>query len=336
MKTPLGKLEQRLQELLEQARAEDGLSARVELNALLREDADARRCMAQLLVDEQVLVSRLREDGLVAMLDQDSSNVISRFPTAPTGHQRRSPWFSWRPLIATAAGLVLGLFSASMVFGSIFLRTQVHQLALANPSFEQVTGRLPSGFPRAMGIWSGDESDVVADTAASSPQAGKVLRFVRAEADRSNTDGAAYACDVYQLVDLRGTGELTKGAPATLELSAAFRDGRPLGSALNKISCRIYVFSGEPSRLGESWPNALEDALTSGMGRLESTGGDPDWQRVEAQTVLPANAKFAVVHLAVWDSSQEGHPAAFGQIYANDIRLSLRSQTTQISPLAKR
>lgn len=337
MRTPLDKLEQRLQELLELARAQDGSSARTELNALLREDADARRCLARLLVDEQALVSRLREDGLVAMLDQDSSGTITRFPNTPTG-QRLSPWFSWRPLMATAAGLVLGLFSASMVFGSILLRTQVHQLALANPSFEETTGRLPSGFPRAMGIWSGDESEIVAGETptAKAFQGSKVLRFVRAESDRSTLEGPAYACDVYQLVDLRGTGELTKGAPATLELSAAFRDGRSVGSALNKISCRIYVFSGEPSRLAESWPNALEDALTTAMGRWESTGTDPDWHRVEAQTVLPATAKFAVIHLAAWDSSQEGRSAAFGQIYADDIRLSLRSQTPQSSPLAKR
>jgi hypothetical protein len=107
MRTPNDALEQRLQDLLEQAREQDDGAAREELNALLRENAAARQCLANLLVDEQVLVSRLREDGIVAMLDQDSSGTITRFPNAPTG-RRRSPWLSWRPLMATAAGLVLG------------------------------------------------------------------------------------------------------------------------------------------------------------------------------------------------------------------------------------
>jgi len=337
MINPNDALEARLQNLLEQAREQDGGAAREELNALLRENAAARRCLARLLVDEQVLVSRLREDGLVAILDQDSSSTITRFPNQTAGRYR-SPWFSWRPLLATAAGLVLGLFSASMVFGSILLRSQVHQLALANPSFEETTGRVPSGFPRAMGIWSGDETEVITggSSSTSALHGGKVLRFVRAEADRSDPMGAAYGCDVYQLVDLRAARELTKGGPATLEFSAAFRDGRPPASVLTKISCRIYVFNGDPVRLGESWPNALEDALTTALGRWDSTGENPNWHRVEAQTVLPPRGEFAVVHLTVWDSSQEGRPAAFGQIYADDIRLSVRTQTPQNLPLAKR
>jgi hypothetical protein len=215
---------------------------------------------------------------------------------------------------------------------------QVHRLELPNPSFELTTGRLPSGFPRAMGIWSGDEAEVVTGGSASTSalQGGKVLRFVRAEAERSAPKGPAYGCDVYQLVDLRAARELTKGGPTTLELSAAFRDGRPPASVATKISCRIYVFNGDPTRLAETWPNALDDALTTAMGRWESTGDNPDWHLVEAQTVLPASAEFAVVHLTVWDSCQEGRPATFGQIYADDIRLSLRTQTPQNLPLAKR
>jgi hypothetical protein len=337
MSNPNDALEERLQDLLEQAREQEGGAAREELNALLRGNAAARRCLARLLVDEQALVSRLREDGLVSMVDQDSRGSISRFPAATSG-RRASPWFSWRSLMATAAGLVLGLLSASMVSGSILPRSQVHPLALANPSFEETTGRLPSGFPRAMGIWSGDEAEVVTGGSSStSPlQGGKALRFMRAEADRSAPRGAAYGCDVYQLVDLRAAREWTQGSPATLEFSAAFRDGRPPGSVLTKMSCRIYVFYGDPGRLGESWPNALEDALTTALGRWESTGDNPDWHRVAAQTVLPPRGEFAVVHLAVWDSSQEGRPAVFGQIYADDIRLSLHTQTPQSVPLSKR
>lgn len=334
----MDELDGRLQELLEKALTQSDPGPRNELNRLLRENADARRCIARLLVDEQVLLSRLREESLAAILTPGSVGAMSLLPN-PAKAKHRAPSALWRPSLAAAAGLVLGLFSASMVFGSGLLRPaalKVHRIELANPGFEEALGRLPSGFPVRTGAWSGDESEVVEANApgAAALQSGRALRFVHAAADRPA--GLAYACDVYQLVDLRPAQALSRGAPSTLDFSAAFHDGRPAGSTLAKISCRIYVFSGDPASLAKRWPDAQEAALTTALGRWESSGGNSEWRRVETQTVLPASAEFAVIHLAAWDSSQEGRPPAFGQIFADDIHLSLLSQTPQTLPVPKR
>jgi hypothetical protein len=62
-------LEQRLLHLLQAVRDTRDTSARAELNTLLRENADARSTMARLMVDEQALISRLRDDSIVALLE---------------------------------------------------------------------------------------------------------------------------------------------------------------------------------------------------------------------------------------------------------------------------
>ena len=61
-------LEQRLLHLLQAVRDTHDTSARSELNTLLRENPDARSTVARLMVDEQALISRLRDDTIVAQL----------------------------------------------------------------------------------------------------------------------------------------------------------------------------------------------------------------------------------------------------------------------------
>jgi ABC-type nitrate/sulfonate/bicarbonate transport system permease component len=43
--------------------------------------------------------------------------LLEPAPAAETSLRTTPRWFAWRPLTAAAAGLVIGLFSASMVFG---------------------------------------------------------------------------------------------------------------------------------------------------------------------------------------------------------------------------
>ena len=94
-------LEQRLLHLLQAVRDTHDTSARAELNTLLRENADARSTMARLMVDEQALISRLRDDSIVALLEPA--------PEAESPLRTTSRWFAWRPLTAAAAGIVFGM-----------------------------------------------------------------------------------------------------------------------------------------------------------------------------------------------------------------------------------
>ena len=68
---------------------------------------------------------------------------------------RKYTSWSARPITAMAAGLVIGLFSASIVWALSAPKATTERLfSLQNGSFEEK--RLERGFPRQTGLWSGD------------------------------------------------------------------------------------------------------------------------------------------------------------------------------------
>ena len=104
--------EQRLLELLTAFREEGDLKARAELNERLREDPAARSAIARLLVDEQALIERLRQDDIVALLEAPARPRVASPSRRPS---RTLPLVR----IAIAASLVLtGFFVWMHLAGS--------------------------------------------------------------------------------------------------------------------------------------------------------------------------------------------------------------------------
>ena len=103
--------ESRLLDLLLATRDDGNEGARRELNAMLRADPEHRATVARLLVDEQALISRLRDDHMVEMLDAKPRPVPAKRPV-----KRRKPdHSSWR---AIAALLVFCGFLAWFALGA--------------------------------------------------------------------------------------------------------------------------------------------------------------------------------------------------------------------------
>jgi len=94
-------LETLLLDLLHAAREEGDEAARSRLNDLLRGDPAARAAVARLLVNEQALINRLRQDEMVATL-----RPTHRAPQAMARKNLRPALKLW-PSLAAAAALVL-------------------------------------------------------------------------------------------------------------------------------------------------------------------------------------------------------------------------------------
>ena len=109
MKRSPAAVDRRLLALLAAAREGD-LASRTNLNSWLREDAFARERLARLLVDEQALHNRLRDEQLIALLD-DSTLPFATAPAAPAAAGRTArAWWTW----AAAAAVALGFFSLAV------------------------------------------------------------------------------------------------------------------------------------------------------------------------------------------------------------------------------
>ena len=298
------------------------------LQSLLRENADARR----------TLRSFSTVDAKLTQLAALHPETVRSFTEPVLLSQTSARWYSWRPLTAAAAGLVIGLFSASLVFGYAMPRavaTASRLFALVDGSFEDQSGRLPSGFPSEFGKWSGDESEIASGAVHDGKQA---LRFLHAEREPALPNYGAASCDVYQLVDLRSLKADAALDDTTLELSVQFLDARERAGEPVKFISRVFVFSGSPEAVYTEWPLTQKEALSSGSASFDSTGGSPRfWHTVTTKVLLPPQADFAVVHLLTHKpKTNKGTEAVFGAQYADDVCLTLKTQPALPVRLAQR
>lgn len=268
---------------------------RAELAAVLKSSAEARQLWF-LYLDNECSLAELKPRSLIK--------------SPRTG----LPWLSWRPLAAAAAGLVIGCFSASIVWAVSSPRTTTERLfSLINGSFDET--RLERGFPLQAGIWSGDEATI---------SNGK-LSFIAPDSDSSDPGGRAIACDVFQLVDLRTLPRTDSlEGDAVLELSAQFEDARPYNTKPSvTFFCQLYLFQGDLKALHEIWPQSNAEALASGSAQVTTLGSDAKGVRtLTAKCLIPAQADFAVIQIAARPNLR---PAKLDGLFADDVKLTLKT-----------
>jgi hypothetical protein len=269
-------LEQRLLHLLQAVRDTRDTSARAELNTLLRENADARSTMARLMVDEQALINRMRDDSIVALLEPA--------PKAETPLRTSTRWFTWRPLTAAAAGLVIGLFSASMVFG-FGVRSLERVVSLLQESFESGPAPLVKGMPQEVNLWSGDYSEIVETYEGVKPALGaKMARVLRSDFKGKTSPKPSKQGDLMRVVDVRPFLREANGGEVVITLSALF-NAAPFPDA-EHYDGLVTLWA-----LGSQFPteeNLMDDALAHSVGLCRPLDHDPaTWQSASARLLLP-------------------------------------------------
>ncbi len=284
----------------------------------LTTDDEAQRLSAALKADDTLADLYIRHIGLELALEAKADSVegtrelLASLPI--TEPKRGFTWLSWRPLAAAAAGIIIGLFSASIVGAVSSPRTTTERLfSLINGGFEE--NRLKRGFPHQTGLWSGDEAAI---------SNGK-LSFIAPESDPNDPNGRAIACDVFQLVDLRTLPrERSSEREAVLELSTTFLDARPHNSQPSvTFFCQLYLFHGDPGQMHQSWPQGIPEALASGSAQVTTLGTDAKGARhITARCLLPAEADFAVIQIAARPNLR---PAKLESLFAADVKLTLKT-----------
>lgn len=265
----------------------------------------------------------------------ESRMAVNEILTSPMAGEisRSTRWLSWRPLAAAAAGLVLGMFCTSVVFGYVVPRAVAKEkrlFPLMNGDFEQSGGALPTNPPASFNMWSGDGAEVIAESGEVSPKSGqRMLRFTRAETDPHTPQGFPARCDVYQLIDLREVwGQVAADDEVTLEVRASFldSDSRPEGSGT--FRCRLLVNPGAPDEVLAGWPDSRFEGCAYARTDLRNgpaTRGQ--WRTATAKVILPRNAQVAAVHLGVIRFTDAPQPGAeFGDCYLDDVSLTVTAR----------
>ena len=253
------------------------------------------------------------EDEVSALRDWDQRRLFRRFF-----------WFQWLP--QAAAGLVLGLFAASIVWAYVGLPA-VKARVLLEEDFEGGDAALAARTLLETGIWRGDAAEIVSAQDGIVPSSGqKMMRFRREDFDgRPKPDGGHIAV-VYRLIDLRPfRAEFADGA-GVVEVSAGFNailfpDDEKYGAAIS-----LYALDAEslPDRVGRLGSTLANDALA--MARSSNTKLDratDSWQRLTTELRLPPNSEFLVVRLHISQGFRSRENAVFTGSYAEDIRVAL-------------
>ena len=317
-------MEEQLLTLLQKVRDDRDEEARTELNDLLRNHAEARSIMAQALVDEQALVSHLRDQKIVSILDAEEE--------LPTDSSRKGAAFrllNWPQQIAAVlvAGTVLGLLGVGVVRALNSPESEARTLSISNGDFEDSLGRVKREFPSSFGYWAGDPAEVIEE-----PNGNRILRFLETANVTGKPNGGASASNVFQLIDLSSLQQEwnteNSERQLTLELSARFhRESAPTDAVLPKISgsCTIHLYQAEPDSIGKAWPQVISEAVAIGNKVVRLEPGE-EGKRITASCILEAEATLALISVNVNAKKPSTTPIKLGGYFVDDVELTVIRQ----------
>jgi hypothetical protein len=317
-------IEKQLLTLLQEVRDDRDEAARTELNELLRNDLEARSIMAKMLVDEQALISHLRDQSIVSILEPESQGVSRPSPSRPALRL-----FAWPQQMAAGliAGVLVGLFGMGMVWAIGLPKSQARLVHVSNGSFEDSVGPIDIGFPSNFGGWSGDPAEVIVESDGN-----RALRFLETANVTGNPNGGASACNVFQIIDLSSLHQQwdteNPEAQVTLELSARFRRESASNDAqLPKLrgGLTIHLYQAEPESIGEAWPLVIRDAIAVGNKTIRLEPGEES-ATISASCILAPKATIALISVNAHTRIPTKTPIPLGGYFVDDVRLTVIKQ----------
>ena len=277
---------------------------RVKLNTWLKADAANLRRFTEAVMFEQQIRTAAHATA--------EQHAAADFDPAIVHLKPRSRWLQWRPLMAAAAGLVIGLFSASMVFGFVVQRGVEKRtpLAVFAPSFENAQMPLANGFPGGPGQWSGDAARVVAAENGVSPKEGKFM--LRMEPMSKGVPR------IYQVLDLQSLPPGAGGESREIEISASFATAG--AEAPVRYVIRAFATTEAPENLDAAWFDRRDEAIALAARGLDIMPGTRTWQTFNVKIQVPRAARSLVVFLAVRTPDKAARNSPH---YLDDVRVSL-------------
>ncbi|MFN0075852.1 MAG: hypothetical protein ACKVY0_05205 [Prosthecobacter sp.] len=276
-------------------------------DALKRDDAVARLYLRYMNLDVALEAHAASNEAVKELLTSSDASTLSR----------STRWHFWRPLTAAAAGLVFGIFGASMVWAyalPMASRAVERTVSVLTEGFEKADLTSSRGFPRQANEWSGDVSAPVTAESGVAPIEGD--RMARLEKAASSARRFSYA---WRILDLAEHSALDQAETRKMEVTAAFNtagEARPL-----HYQVRLAAFSQEPGEVRRIWNHepVLFDTVLQHVGRNVITSADqPGWQTVQASMELPPGTRSVVISLAAGAADDEQPP---GSHYLDHVRV---------------
>ena len=282
------------------------------LEDLLRTDSEFRKEYLRYLHVDSALASR--------------ANVPKS--TEPRIHKPAVsvPFLKWSRLAtAAAAGLVLGLFCASVAWAIMVPRKPLDRIEIPvlSESFENAATTIAEGFPTQTGVWGGDIAKIVVADSAHQPAHGKSMLSL----DTGPNSNLGFIQQIFEVSSLPHAEE---GEMRTLEAIASFLADQP--GENERYTLRIATFKESPQEIralweGVPWREMDASTLTMAKSGLFAPSDADGWQTLSTVVEVPKEARCLVISLA---AGRQDKTAPKTPHYLDDIRANL-----VISPFKK-
>ena len=279
---------------------------RPQLAALLKSSPGARQLWF-LYHDNECGLSELKI--ATAVTAANHAMVNSGDVSAP---RKTSPWLQWHSLTAAAAGLAIGLFGASVVYGIAAHRGAEKRtpLPVFAPGFEDVQMPLNAGFPAGAGRWSGDAAQVVAAENGVQAKQGKFMLRLEPVAKSPSR--------IFQVLDLQSLSSDVGGESRAIEISASFATAVAESSVRYMI--RAFAVTAAPEDLDAAWFDRRDESIASVMKGLDALPGAKGWQTLGVSIQVPRAARSLVLFFGVRTPDRAARTVPH---YLDDVRVSL-------------
>jgi hypothetical protein len=293
-----------------------------------------RRCRDGEATAEELteLEAKLREDigfrkAYVQYANIDVAlNAVSKTMTFPVATKvnrlsRRSPWLSWSPLSAAAAGVMIGMFCTSLVYGFVAQRVNaVKKVAMEffDPGFENAKQVLDDSMPRKSGQWGVDSAAVVTKENGVLPLEGK--QMLRLDPIPREKEVKNHSSRVYQVLDLGSLPTDAISVDTEVKVTASFYSSR--SDLSSRYLIRAVALTEPPEKATrEFWSKTENDDVVSMSQRFDSVPGEASWQRFSLKMPLPRGSRTLVLILGAVPPEDESENAFVH--YLDDVQVAL-------------
>jgi hypothetical protein len=231
----------------------------------------------------------------------------------PVASSSRS-WFAGHPLSTATMGLVLGLFSASLVFGYVMPRIG-KAVKLLHESFE--SNSLPSmiGMPTKTGEWGGDAAEIVASDGTLKAKDGvRVLRLEPMSSELWNRQ--------YLIVDLSELPDLQEDRSRVVRVTASFHAST--SDIRDRYLLRAATFADGPESIKPEWLTTLwgseeNPALTTAAKALTFLPDSTGWKTLQLTLDVPQGSRVLV--LSFWAATMTNDADLRAAHFLDDVRV---------------
>ena len=258
----------------------------------MADEAEVEQLDAWLKEDEQLRQSFLAASRMDGYVREQAEQPVIKKEKISRPHKFRFATITR----SVAAGLLIGLFSASMVWAYAIPRGGITRTTqeVVTENFENADMKLKTKLPDVSNQWFGRVVSMSPEGGVSAVQGSRVGQLSPVPGNRAES--------VRYVVDLDDYPELAEGHVRSLQVKASF--SAPFSVQEPKFRVGLAAFSEAPGDVREAWiverevgERVLQQVVRNHIPSADELG---DWHEVSASLEIPEGSRSVVISLGVF------------------------------------